>query len=364
MEQHRVEPDDFLKKQALAREQAQQSPSSHAIDESRVNWSQLESIGVSRDTLEKTGNLDRLLNWMKTNLLPIRVKAGDVSVNTDARLALRETPEGDLSVAVHAMRKEPELDRPYFGIRFSENDVENLLKTGNLGRIAEAEFKQGEKTPIYLSVDRQTNELVACRADRVKIPESIKGVALSDVQKRDLADGKSVWIEGMTSNKGREFSAHLQFNADKRGFEFRFDNDKKQEQSQKRENGQTDVPKTFRKKELTENQRSSLGESKTVHIDGLTDKKGKGYSGYITLNKETGRMDFMFPKDYKEALAAGKVTPDDRHKTQVAVNSEGKTSEATRGLKEPLKQGQTQPDEKQATGQEQEKPKRSRGMKM
>jgi hypothetical protein len=55
----------------------------------------------------------------------------------------------------------------------------------------------------------------------------------------------------------------------------------------------------------------------------------------------------MFPKAYKDALAAGKVVPDDRHKTQTAVNSEGKTDEATKNIKEPLKKGQTQPTEKQ-----------------
>jgi hypothetical protein len=73
---------------------------------------------------------------------------------------------------------------------------------------------------------------------------------------------------------------------------------------------------------LTGDQRDSLREGKTVHMVGLVDKKGKGYSGYITLNKETGKTDFMFPKQYKDALAAGKVVPDDRHKTQVAVNGQ------------------------------------------
>jgi predicted metalloprotease len=90
-------------------------------------------------------------------------------------------------------------------------------------------------------------------------------------------------------------------------------------------------------------------------------------SVFSTLNKETGKTDFMFPKDYKEALAAGKVIPDDRHKAQVAVNSEGKTHEATKDVKEPLKQGQTKPTEKQAEKQKaenDEKPKQKRGRKI
>jgi hypothetical protein len=65
---------------------------------------------------------------------------------------------------------------------------------------------------------------------------------------------------------------------------------------------------------LTQEQRNSLREGKTVHVDGLADKKGKGYSGYITLNKETGKTDFMFSKQYKDVFAAGKIIPDDRHK--------------------------------------------------
>jgi hypothetical protein len=44
----------------------------------------------------------------------------------------------------------------------------------------------------------------------------------------------------------------------------------------------------------------------------LEDKNGKQYSGYITLDKETGKPDFMFPKQYKDALEKGLVIPDNR----------------------------------------------------
>jgi hypothetical protein len=351
LDMHRVEPEAFLKKQEQAQTQPQVSSGNNAVDESRVDWKQFERLGLSRDFLEKTGGLDKLLNWQKTDLLPVTVKFDDVSLRTDARLALRETPDGKLTVAVHAIRREPELDKYYFGIKFTEEDKQNLLKTGNLGRIAEAGYKQDEKTPVLISLDRQTNELVAVRADRVKIPEAIKGVTLDEQQKKDLSDGKAVWIENMTSKKNTPFSAYVQFNADKKGLEFRFDNDR-QSQNRKQGNEQADVPKTFRTKELTEDNRSSLREGKTVHVDGLVDRKGKPYSGYITYNKETGKNDFMFPYAYKDALAVGKVVPDDRHKTQVAVNSEGKTNEATKKVDKPLEKGQSQPTEKQAAKQE------------
>jgi hypothetical protein len=132
-------------------------------------------------------------------------------------------------------------------------------------------------------------------------------VELSEQQRKDLSEGKAVHLDNMMSKNGKEFSASIQFNADKRSFEFLFDNKKKQEQKQ--ENEQKDVQKTFRGKELTREQRDSLREGKTIHVDGLVDKKGKGYSGYITLNKETGKTDFMFPKQYKDALEPAKLFP-------------------------------------------------------
>jgi hypothetical protein len=369
---HRIDPEDFLKKQAQAKTQpqAQTSEKIYAIDPNRIDWNKLEkNFGIKRETLEKTGvskdgttNLDRLLNYGKTDLLTVSIKVDETSLRTDARFSLRKQEDGSSVPAIHPIRHKPDVDNPYFGIKFTEEDKKNLLTTGNLGRVAEAEFRPGEKTPILLSVDKQTNELVAFRTDRLYVPEKIKGVELDEQQKKALSEGKAVHIENMTSKNGKEFSASLQFNADKRSFEFLFDNDKKQ--SQKQENGQRDVQKTFRKKELTEDQRSSLREGKTVHVDGLVDKKGKGYSGYITLNKETRKTDFMFPKQYKDALAEGKIIPDNRSKTQVAVNSECKTNEATKNVKEPLKKGQTAPTEKQAESQEKKTVKKAKGVKM
>jgi hypothetical protein len=188
-------------------------------------------------------------------------------------------------------------------------------------------------------------------------PEKIKGVELNEQQRKGLSEGKAVHLDNMISKNGKAFSASIQFNADKRSFEFLFDNNRTQ--SQKQENEPQDVQKTFRGRELTQDQRDSLREGKTVHVDGLVDKKGQGYSGYITLNKETGKTDFMFSKQYKDTLAAGKVIPDDRHKTQVSANSEGKTNDVIKNVKASLGKGQRQPSEKQA-----EKPKKAKGMTM
>lgn len=365
IDMHKVEP--------------QAQTNKHAIEENRINWSQLERLGVTRETLEKTKSLDAMLNFQKSPvLLPITAKFDDITLKTDARLSFRETPDGKLTVAIHALRKEPELERPYFGVKFTDEDKKNLLQTGNLGRVANAEYKQGESTPVFLSLDKLTNELVALRADKIKIPDTIKGVTLDDKQKQELREGKAVLAEGMTSKNGKEFSAHIQINADKKGIEFQFDNNgKKQEQSQPQNQQQTQwqadcdgvrIPSKLGGVELTDKQQADLKADKTIYVAGMKDAKGQEYNAYVKVNHEAGKLDFFKWNPDK----AQKATPDDASKTQVAVNSEGKTNEATKKTNEPLKKGQTQPTEKQAEKQEKkeekkqevDKPKKSKGVKM
>jgi hypothetical protein len=374
---HRIDPEAFLKKygQGASQEQAQGQPptseKTYAINPQQVQWDKLEKFGISRETLEKTGttrdgftNLDRILSFQKTDLVAVAVKIDDeTTLRTDARLSLRRQDDGRFVPALHPIRHRPDLESPYFGVKFTEEDKQSLRTTGHLGRVIEPTFPSGQ-APVLLSIDRQTNELVAFRTDRLKIPEQIKGVALNEQQKKELSEGKAVYLENMLSRKGTIYSASVQFDADRRGFMPWFDNEKRQSRSQAQDDGQEEVQKTFRGKKLTDGQRDSLREGKTIYVDGLVDKKGKKYSGYVTLNGETGKTDFMFSKQYQEALAAGRVIADDRHRTQVAVNSEGKTSEATKNVKEPLKKGQTKPDEKQAEKQKQEQPKKSKGRKM
>ena len=349
----------------------------YAIDESRIDWNQLERLGVTRETLERTKSLEPMLNWQKSPLvLPISARFDDITVRTDARLSFREMPDGKLSVSIHALRKEPELDRPYFGVRFTDEDKQNLFKTGNLGRIVDAQYKQGETTSVFVSLDKLTNELVSIRADKIKIPDTMKGVTLDDKQKQALSEGKPVLVEGMTSKNGKEFSASIQVNADKRGIEFQFDNVKKeqnQQQTQRQsESGDFRIPTRLGGVDLTGKQQDELNADKTIYVSGMKDKQGQEYNAYVKVNREEGKLDFFKWNPDKSKIK--EVTPDNASKTQVAVNSEGKTNEATKKVEEPLKKGQTGPTEKQSerqgkketkkNKQEPDKPKKSKGIKV
>ena len=329
----------------------------------QIDWDTMKNLGLSKEYLEKRNLLDPLLRGYKTNeLLPIGVNFGGSVLRTDARLSLQQAEDGNVIVAIHGIKKEPNLHFEFFGHKFTDEDKKNLLETGNMGRVVNlVNSKTGELMPSIISIDRLTNDVIALRTEFIKIPDEIKGVKLNEEQKQTLMEGKPLKLEGMISTKGTEFSATVQFNADKRYVEFLFDRNNSNRQTQsngqaqsKGQNNQQsqpqEAPKTFRGKELTDEQHKDFKAGQTIYIDGLKDKKGQPYQGYITFNKDTGKTGFEFPNQYKE-----RVKPTEAHKTQTAVNSEGKTNEATKNVQEPLKSGQQSPKNKQQQEQ-QEKP--------
>ena len=346
--------DDFLPKQKNAT----------AIDESKIDWKQLDNLGLTRERLEQSGELEKMLNWQKSNLVTIAIPIGDTTIYTDARLAFRTDGEGNIGLAIHPLRKEPQLDFPYLGHKFSSEEKEQLLATGNLGKTIEITPKNGEPFAAYVSIDPQTNELIALRADRVNIPKEIKGVTLSDAQYKDLVEGKAVKVEGMTAKSGKSFDATLQVNAEKKGIEFIFENKQglKERQQHTQQQG---APRKLCGLELSDKQREALDSGRTLYLKNMVDKEGQPFNAYVKMDKEQNRPRFYkWNPDKKQETGKEKVVAvAEEHKTQVAVNNQGKTNEATKNVNEPLKSGQTQPTAAQKQKQDEKKQQR-RGRKM
>ena len=346
--------DDFLPKQKNAT----------AIDESKIDWKQLDNLGLTRERLEQSGELAKMLNWQKSNLITIAIPIGDTTIYTDARLAFRTDSEGNIGLAVHPLRKEPQLDFPYMGHKFSPEEKEQLLATGNLGKTIEITPKNGDPFAAYVSIDPQTNELIALRADRVNIPKEIKGVTLSDAQYKGLVEGKAVKVEGMTAKSGKSFNATLQVNAEKKGIEFIFENKQglKERQQHTQQQG---APRKLCGLELSDKQREALDSGRTLYLKNMVDKEGQPFNAYVKMDKEQNRPRFYkWNPDKKQETGKEKVVAvAEEHKTQVAVNNQGKTNEATKNVNEPLKSGQTQPTAAQKQKQDEKKQQR-RGRKM
>lgn len=259
----------------------QQQNNQYRYNESMINWDQLKNFGLSREYLQERGLLDSMLKGYKTNqLVPINLNFGSAILRTDARLSFQQSNTGEVVLAIHGIRKQPELERPYFGHIFSDEDKKNLLETGNMGRVVELKGRNGEYIPSFISLDKMTNEVVAMRAENVYIPNEIKGVQLTDQEKNDLREGKKVYIEGMTAKSGNEFNAYIQVSAERRGIDFIFENDRIFNRT------------ALGGVELTKQQIEDLNAGKAIFVEDMKRKDGELFSSYVKLDEATGRPNY------------------------------------------------------------------------
>ena len=381
-------------------EQNQESPQQtqgnrgyQPIDESKINWQELEEKwGVKRDDLEKSGDLTKMLNYGKSDLVRVSPNFGGEAFELDARLSFKKDSEGNVSLVPHFIRKEQKLDE-YKEHKFSDDDRKNLRETGNLGRVVDiVDRETGEIIPSYISIDRKTNEITDIPASRVRIPERIGKTEITKQEQDMLRAGLPVRDKLIERNDGRKFVTTLQVNVEQRGVEFvpgtgrsprtaqtqeaKGDTSKSQAQGgenaaqtkkeQRRntwmnEDGSIRPISKWSGVNFTDKQKADYVAGKAVKLENVTDKQGFHATMYIKFNPEKGR-----PYHYEtNPDNAQQVAPSNESRTQVAVNNEGKTNEATKNLKEPLQKGQTAPkDDRQQQQQEKPKKKNNKGMKM
>ena len=402
-EQPEQKQDDEPKKQEemeQKNEQNQESPQQtqgnrgyQPIDESKINWQKLEEKwGVKRDDLEKSGDLNRMLNYGKSDLVRVSPNFGGEAFELDARLSFKKDGEGNVSLVPHFIRKEQKLD-DYKEHKFSDDDRKNLRETGNLGRVVDiVDRETGEIIPSYISIDRKTNEITDIPASKVRIPERIGKTEITKQEQDMLRAGLPVRDKLIERNDGRKFVTTLQVNVEQRGVEFvpgtgksprtaqtqetKGDTSKSQAQGgenaaqtkkEQRRNTWTNEDGSIRPiskwsgVNFTDQQKADYVAGKAVKLENVTDKQGFHATMYIKFNPEKGRP-YRYDTNPDNAQ---QVAPSNESRTQVAVNNDGKTNEATKNLREPLQKGQTNPkDARQQQQQEKPQKKTGKGMKM
>ena len=376
-------------------QQAQSNRGYQPIDESKINWKELEEKwGVKRDDLEKSGNLDRMLNYGKSDLVRVSPNFGGEAFELDARLSFKKDGEGNVSLVPHFIRKEQKLDE-YKEHKFSDDDRKNLRETGNLGRVVDlVDRETGEIIPSFVSIDRKTNEITDVPASKVRIPERIGNTEITKQEQDMLRAGLPVRDKLIERKDGRKFITTLQVNVEQRGVEFvpgtgrsprtaqtqEANDNPSQAQAQaqgaanaantnkeQRRNTWTNADGSIRPiskwsgVDFTEQQKADYVAGKAVKLENVTDKHGFHATMYIKFNPEKGRP-YRYDTNPDNAQ---QIAPSNESRTQVAVNNEGKTNEATKNLKEPLQQGQVAPkDDSQQRQQEKPQKKTGKGMKM
>lgn len=284
----------------------QQSPV-YRYNENMIDWEALGKVGISKEMLEQSGALDGMLRGYKTNkTIPLTLNIdGVLTAKLDARLSFISN-EGQVVLGVHGIRKEPELSRPYFGHNFTEEEKKSLRETGNLGHPVDLNLRGGDYEKCLVSIDRNTNELVAVRQEHVFIPNIVKGVTLDPDEIEKLKNGEPIFVDGMTSAKGKEFSATLQYSAERRGIEFIFPKDQGFNQQ------------TLGGVQLSPNQLKMLTEGHTILVEDMKRTNGELFSAFVTLDSVTGKPTYTrsnpetgeiyIPKE----ICQTPLTPEDR----------------------------------------------------
>ena len=387
--------------QTATEQQAQTAPGvkQNLISGNDVNLQELGAkYGIDFNSMNEK-DMKALLNYGKTGLVIVKPTFGGEQIEIQARLSFRKDDNDQLQLVPHFVRNEPKLDVAYKGYTFTPEDKKNLLQNGNLGKVVDFPDKNtGELRPHFISIDRLTNEIVDIPTNKVRIPDTIGKTPITKDDKRVLYSGIPLRKEIELAN-GRKFTPLLQVNVEQRGVEFvpgstrqaqgqKQNGDKKQTADKLEQKAEGDAGgqkkqqdpnhwlnedgtirrlNTYFKKELTEQQKDDYVAGKTIEIKEVPNKNGSGtYTAYVKFD-----FDKMQPRSYRnnpDLKQAKEQIPTNENKTQVAVNEQGKTNEATKHTKEPLKPGQSAPkNEKQQKEQtaEAQKPKRkARSVKM
>ena len=388
MEQKKEEQKQEVQQPQTAEAQDEQQPQKqekpNLIADDQVDWAELRKCGIDRESLSEK-DMKALMNYGKTGLVTVKPTFGYESYELQARLSFQKAEDGTLKLTPHFIRNEPRLDIPHRGYTFTDDDKKALKRTGNLGKLINfANEKTGEIKPHYISIDRLTNEVVDIPADKVRIPNKIGQSSLSRAEQDILRAGLALPKE-VTLKNGRKFEAMLQVNADKRDVEF-VPGQPRQQQTQRQGKSQDNPDAQGQKQDnngegqrrnrswtnedgsirpigkwkddvFTDQQKADYVEGKTVVLANAKDDQGQPCTKYLKFSFEKGR-----PLTYSQNPdLAQTVAPSNESRTQLAVNNEGKTNEATKHVKEPLQQGQTAP--KNETQQKQQT-RKSKGMKV
>lgn len=389
--------------QEQANEQAGQSNT--GIDENRIDWANLEEqYGIKREVLEASGDLEKMLGYGKSALVTVTPLIAGERFEIEARLSFKEMPDGSIGIVPHTIRKEPRLDEKFMEHEFTPEDKENLKKTGNMGRVVELVDKEtGEIIPSYISIDRQTNEIEAIPVKDVPVTTRIGQTEFTEHEVAELVAGRALPNKEIVLSEKRKFTATLQVNVERRGVEFvpkpKQDGQKKRQRNGQAtqqpansrpaaqsptpqaaggqtatgtdgeqkpkvykfqwldENGNIRAPKTMGGIPLTQQQQQNFTAGNAILVkDMKRDGKGEPFTAYVKFSFEAGK-----PKYYRNNPdVAQEITPASESRTQVAVNTNGNTNEATRHLNQPLRQGQTAP----ANTQQQRTQNRAAGVRM
>lgn len=183
---------------------------------------QLAAMGITRDQLERSGQLKQLLAGQQTAPLTYDQKLNNRYVSMTGKLRVVEV-NGQYRLRFQPIKDEKvvralNIPKQLQGYTITPDDRANLIRTGELGRLVQLTDPATKKPyQAFVGTDTRTGQLVVTRPEQVKLPKTINGVSLTQTQRELIGRGKAIRLDGLKGENGQTFSAYVQVSAAKRG---------------------------------------------------------------------------------------------------------------------------------------------------
>ena len=183
-------------------------------------WDMLKEYGITRERMEKTGNIDSMLfgNYTK----PVQFFKTDNGVRIDGEAAVRvyEGKDG-WKVDLQTVCRKPRLGDyiGVYGTALNDRQKKSLLDTGHAGSPVVVRDSSGKEKKYMVSLNPDTNRVVTFPHSSVLLPKEnevegrICGVQMTEDQMSRYRNGEAVHMKGMLKKNGETFDACVQFSA-------------------------------------------------------------------------------------------------------------------------------------------------------
>lgn len=160
----------------------------------------LAKMGVPVAELERTGQLQKLLEGKKTDLIQGFTTASEAGDATKfaGKLLLTRDNQGVATLRVDLPKKELEIPQQLMGKEITPAMQQQLKTNGVVPLLDGFQDGKGQAFKAYLAVDQEMKRVVAVRPEGISVPKEVYGVKLSAEQQKSLLEGKPARIEGMT----------------------------------------------------------------------------------------------------------------------------------------------------------------------
>lgn len=190
------------------------------VDPDQVDWTRIEKEwGITRKDLEDQKQLeDMLYNRRSSGLVKLTTTIDGEKQELEARLSFKHNPDGSITLSPHIKKSEPQLDKPYNGYTFTEEEKAELLKNGTISHTVELiNPKTGEKEPSVVNFDKLTNEILSIPFSEARVYHKICNLDLSMKEIMQLKNGVTLRDREIITKDGRHFKADVQYRVERNG---------------------------------------------------------------------------------------------------------------------------------------------------